>query len=73
MTYIPDTVIQQAADVIITTRDFCGDEREAVREWCAENGYKAEWQKVHRIAKFRANAAWNEFQKAAGVNPRHTW
>ena len=69
---IPESVIDGAVDVIINTRDFCGDEREAVREYCADEG-QAHWQTVYRIANFRANARWNAFQKAAGVNPKHTF
>lgn len=68
---IPEAVIDGAVDVIIATRDFCGDEREAVRDYCADL-QQAHWQTVYRIANFRANARWNGFQRAAGVNPRYT-
>src|SRR6185436_12534652 len=46
-TFISETIMQQAADLIVRTRDFCGNEREAVREFAIENGFKAEWQKIH--------------------------
>lgn len=68
---IPESVIEGAIDAIITTRDFCGDEREAVRDYCADLE-QPHWQTVYRIANFRANARWNTFQKAAGVNPKYT-
>jgi 2-methylaconitate cis-trans-isomerase PrpF len=71
MTFIPQTIIDQAADLIVNTRDFCGNEQEAVRDFAIENGFKAEWKKIHGIANFRANARWNGFKKAAGVNPKH--
>ena len=67
---IPEAVIDGAVDIILNTRDFCGDEREAVRDFCADEG-QPHWQTVYRLAAFRANAAWNQCKKAAGVNPRH--
>jgi len=74
MTFIPDSVIDRVTDVIINTRDLCGNEGVAALEFCREEGLgKEDSFKVVRIAKFRANARWNGFQKAAGVNPRHTW
>lgn len=69
---IPESVIDGAVDVIIATRDFCGDEREAVRDYCADLQLRS-WKTVYRVANFRANARWNQFQKAAGVNPKHTF
>lgn len=71
--FIPSDVIDLAVETIIVTRDFCGNEKEAVREFAVESGFGSEWEKIHRIANFRANARWNGFKKAAGVNPRHTW
>jgi hypothetical protein len=70
---IHENIIDLAVDAIIGARDFCGNEQEAVREVAIENGLGAHWQKIHRIARFRANARWNGFQKAAGVSPKHTW
>ena len=72
MTYIADAVIDHAVDVIINTRDFCGDERQAVRDLCADYDI-ADWKKVWRIANFRANGKWNQYQKDAGVNPKYTF
>jgi hypothetical protein len=69
---ISESVIDGAVDVIINTRDFCGDEREAVRDYCADLK-QPHWQTVYRIANFRANARWNEFQKSAGVDPKYTY
>ena len=71
MTFIPDHIINGAVDAIITARDFCGNEREAVRDFAVENGLKAEWAKIWGIANFRANARWNSFKRAAGVNEKH--
>lgn len=73
MTFIPDHIIDAAVETIITTRDFCGNEREAVRDFAIDNGFKADWQKIHGIAAFRANARWNAFKRAAGVPEKHIW
>ena len=70
MSYIADSVINNAVDLIINTRDFCGDEKQAVRDFCADEGIK-DWLKVYRIANFRANAQWNQYKKDAGVNPKY--
>jgi hypothetical protein len=72
MSYIPNAIIDNAVDLIINTRDFCGDEKQAVKDFCADEGI-ADWQKVWGIANFRANARWNGFKKQAGVNPKYTF
>jgi hypothetical protein len=71
MTFIPNHIIAGAVDAIITARDFCGNEREAVRDFAIENGFKADWQKIAGIANFRANSRWNAFKRAAGVAEKH--
>jgi hypothetical protein len=70
---IPDRVIDEAIEAIITARDFCGDEREAVKEVANDNGFFHVWKALHKIANFHANAQWNAWKKAAGVNPKHCW
>ena len=72
MSFISNQFIDHAIDIIINTRDFCGDEKQAVRDLCADEGVQ-DWQKVWRIANFRANAKWNAFKKQAGVNPKYTF
>lgn len=69
--FIPDSIIDLAVDRIINTRDFCGNEKEAVRDLAYDHGYGAAWRKIHRIANFRANAKWNGFKKQAGVDPKY--
>ena len=72
--FISEAVIEEAADAIISARDFCGDEHEAVADVCADRGIKgADRVKVRRIANFRANARWNRFKREAGVSERHLW
>ena len=70
MTYISENIIDSAVDVIINTRDFCGNERQAVRDYCADEKIN-DWQKVYKIANFKANARWNQYKIEAGVNPKY--
>lgn len=70
MAYISESIIDNAVDVIINTRDFCGNERQAVRDYCADENI-SDWQKVYKIANFRANARWNQYKIEAGVNPKY--
>jgi len=70
MAYISENQINQAIDLIINTRDFCGNEMEAIQDFCQDEGIR-DWHKVWRIANFMANARWNGYKKAAGVNPKY--
>lgn len=70
---IPEIVITEAVEAIITARNFCGNEREAVWNVALDHAMLAEFPKIRRIANFRANARWNSFKKAAGVKAKHTW
>lgn len=51
---------------IITTRDFCGNEKEAAADVFADHGVKFD-DGAYKAAKFEANNQWRNFQKAAGV------
>ena len=70
MSYISDSIIDNAIELIINTRDFCGNEKQAIKDYCANEKIK-DWQKVYRIANFRANAQWNRYKIEAGVNPKY--
>ena len=70
MAFINEKTIAQAVDLIINTRDFCGNEMQAIQDFCADENIK-DWHKVWRIANFRANAQWNSYKKQAGVNPKY--
>jgi hypothetical protein len=70
--YISNQIIENAIELILNTRDFCGDEKEAIRDYCHDEKI-ADWKKVYSIANFRANAKWNQFKKDAGVNPKYTF
>ena len=58
--------LNSAAQAIITARDFCGDEREAVRDYAAENGILFSRDFLIE-ARRRADAIWAGYQRAAGV------
>ena len=68
--YISNQIIDNAIELIINTRDFCGNEKQAIRDFCHDEKI-TDWKKVYAIANFRANAKWNQFQKEAGVNPKY--
>ena len=70
MSYISDSIIDNAIELIINTRDFCGNEKQAIKDYCADENI-SNWQKVYRIANFRANAQWNNYKIEAGVNPKY--
>jgi hypothetical protein len=70
MAYISDSVIENAIELIINTRDFCGNEKQAIKDYCADEKI-SDWKKVYRIANFRANARWNQYKIEAGVNPKY--
>jgi hypothetical protein len=59
-----------AVQTIITTRDFCGNELEAFKDFCADEGVPFSVA-AFKAAKFRANNEWRNCQKAAGVPVRY--
>ncbi len=72
MSYIADSIIQNIVDVIINTRDFCGNEWEAATDEAYASGLVgSDIPKAVKIANFRANKVWNSHKKAAGVNPKY--
>lgn len=62
--------IDNAVELIINTRDFCGNEMEAIQDYCADEGIKG-WHDLYKVAVFHANNRWNNYKKAAGVNAKH--
>ncbi len=47
--------INNAVQTIIQTRDFCGDEREALRDWQSENGI--------RLTAHQKQQVWEDVEK----------
>jgi hypothetical protein len=62
--------LNDAVELIINTRDFCGNEMEAIKDYCADEGIR-DWNGLYQLANFRANSQWNSYRKAAGVSPKH--
>lgn len=66
MTTLTQDQLEHAAEVLIRTRDFCGDEREAFIEWCADNNLRPT-KAAYSFVRFEVNRQWRVFQRAAGV------
>lgn len=66
-----ETIIQALAEAINTSRDFCGDAAEAVRDTFSDFGIPYDDSLVIE-AYMVADNEWRECQKAAGV-PREYW
>ena len=60
------TAIHTAVDSIITTRDFCGDERACLRQVEIDFGIKFTLEERKEIAG-RVAGTWREFQVEAGA------
>jgi hypothetical protein len=59
-------VITEAVDTILNTRDFCGDERQALRDVQADRKVKLSSDEVAEVWA-RVNGTWREHQIAAGA------
>jgi hypothetical protein len=67
-----EQLIDLTVDVIINTRDFCGNEKEAAMDFLADHNLRGSAAiSIFKAANFRANKAWNGFQRAAGVPEKH--
>lgn len=64
---LDETLIAGAVATIIATRDFCGNESEAVRDYAADHGIADQWRDLYRAAMPKAEVVWNAARKAAGV------
>ena len=65
-----DQHVEWLADELVTVRDFCGDERECIREYQADR--LSGWPRPERLrlanaATLRADELWRAAQRAAGV------
>lgn len=61
-----NTTFTGAAEVVLTTRDFCGNEREAVQDYCFDNNIVFS-EEFFCSAIDLADQKWAESQIAAGV------
>lgn len=64
-----DKRIENAAEAIIATRDFCGNEAEALHEWEADNGSLTNAQRDDACQL--ANGLWRKAQAEAGVTSKY--
>jgi len=71
--FIKDHIIDEAIEAIVTAREFCGSEKEAVVDVLNDHNIceREDREKVFKIANFRANGRWNKFKREAGVDERH--
>ncbi len=68
-TLTPDQ-LTDAAQVLLTTRDFCGDERAAFVDWCADNNIRPT-SAAYSFVCFEVNRQWRLNQRAANVPEKH--
>jgi hypothetical protein len=65
-----DEHIQDLAQTILTTRDLCGDERQAVLDYLADHGFARGYPSaaiVAEQARAQADRIWRQSQREAGV------
>lgn len=72
MAHVSEHLIEEAAQTIVTVRDLCGNESEALREFWSEVGVsKSDGARVTALVIAKANGIWRGFQRAAGVAEKH--
>ena len=62
--------VSRCVDIVVNTRDFCGDESEAIADYCTDEGIDKTADFVHAVRN-RVNHIWRRHQKAAGVKPKY--
>ena len=64
--YRSDWIYQSAVDRVLTARDFCGNEAEALEDWQDDENIV-----LNTVERFEildeVNRQWNAWRKAAGV------
>jgi hypothetical protein len=55
--------LSDAVDALLTTRDFCGDEAEALREWQRENRKLSELERI--AVREELASKWAEYRAEA--------
>ena len=60
-----EQMINECAEALVACREFCGNERQALRDWEADNGQLSVVARA--IAVQRADAIWAGYQRDAGV------
>lgn len=60
------TPLDDLVSVLLDTRDFCGDENEALRQWQTDNGRKLSAAEIISVRRM-VETLWRKSQLAAGV------
>ena len=63
---IPHDMIQQIASSVVTTRDMCGNEAEALVDACLDMGVKP-LPEVTWAVQDEVERQWDEYRRQAGV------
>lgn len=58
--------LEDLIETLLNTRDLCGNEAQAMRDWEADNDIKLQ-PAEQEIARSAVNSRWNYWRKAAGV------
>lgn len=66
MTYWTNELIEEAAECIVSCRDFCGSERDEYNDFLSDYNLPDD-PKIKREVLDLANTKWNLFRKLAGV------
>lgn len=56
--------VSDATNLILNTRDFCGNEAAAIADYCADENI-SDWFGLFELAQTRADAEWAECKQAA--------
>lgn len=62
--------IEGAADAVVTSRDFVGDEKAAIKQYADDYGLSIKDAPISKIMQM-ANKTWRGSQKAAGVKKKY--
>lgn len=65
-----ELAIENAKSIVLNTRDFCGNEREAAIDSLKEDGIKPT-EEILSVIAAETNATWKKFQRLAGVTPKY--
>ena len=59
------TIMKELIEIILNTRDFCGNESEAISEWESENGKLSDHQRANVLLE--VSQEWKLSQLSANV------
>lgn len=59
--------LESLVATLVNTRDFCGNERQAAKDWFADEGIAFD-KGVYRAASILAGVLWRQSQRDAGMD-----